>query len=204
MLKTDRVPDSEFARCLDGQRVDYRRLNSGTKKTVDGQLASEETAAAFFEAFEFVHSQQQYDDYEESLRAQLDHDTDKNGWAYFRQEVRRWAMRKNAPRPDGKIRHFHLLGVFARDRPVVATPRLRRAGLATESPTMPSIASSSAKPRAADGVAVLWGPARTGKEHVPEPLRVGAGSAGRCRVHSAPLLSQARRTGGRAVQLLRD
>ena len=127
MVKTDRVPDLEFEKCLDGYRVDYRRLTAETKATVDGQLGSEETAAAFFESFEFEHSLQRFDDYEESLRSQLDHDTDTNGWACFRQEVRRWAMRKNAPPPDGRIRHFHLLDVFSPSRPGGAAPRLRSA-----------------------------------------------------------------------------
>ena len=41
MLKTDRVPDPEFAKCLNGLRVDYRRLSSATKETVDDQIGSE-------------------------------------------------------------------------------------------------------------------------------------------------------------------
>ena len=162
MVKTDRVPDLEFERCLDGYRVDYPRLTAETKATVDGQLGSEETAAAFFESFEFVHSLQRFDDYEESLRSQLEHDTDTNGWAYFRQEVRRWAMRKNAPPPDGRIRHFHLLNVFSPSRPTA----LRQDFAVPSGYRVPDDAFHQEFIReaiTADGIAVLWGPPGRGK-----------------------------------------
>ena len=64
-----------------------------------------------------MHSQERLDDYEESLQSRLEYDTDRGNWAYFRQEVRFWAMRKKAPLPDGRIRRFHLLGIFAPERP---------------------------------------------------------------------------------------
>ena len=162
MLKTDRVPDPEFAKCLNGSRVDYRRLSSATKETVDDQIGSEEACREFFEVFEFKHSMERYDDYEESLRSELEHDTDKNGWAYFRQEVRHWAMRKNAPRPDGKIRHFHLLDVFAPDRPVA----LRQDFAVPPNYRVPDDAFHQefiVEATTVDGVAVLWGPPGRGK-----------------------------------------
>ena len=162
MLKTDRVPDSEFAKCINGSRVDYLRLTPATKETVDDQIGSEEASREFFEAFEFMHSMPRYDDYEESLRSQLEHDTDKNGWAYFRQEVRHWAMRKNALRPDGKIRHFHLLNVFASDRPVA----LRQDFAVPPNYRVPDDAFHQefiVEATTADGVAVLWGPPGRGK-----------------------------------------
>ena len=161
-MKTDRVPDPEFAQCLNGLRVDYRRLSSATKATVDDQIGSEEACREFFEVFEFKHSMERYDDYEESLRSELEHDTDKNGWASFRQEVRHWAMRKNAPRPDGKIRHFHLLDVFAPDRPVA----LRQDFAVPPSYRVPDDAFHQefiVEATTADGVAVLWGPPGRGK-----------------------------------------
>ena len=189
VLKTDRVPDSEFAKCLNGPRVDYPRLTPATKETVDDQIGSEEASREFFEAFEFMHSMQRYDDYEESLRSQLEHDTDKNGWAYFRQEVRHWAMRKNAPQPDGKIRHFHLLNVFASDRPVAL--RQDFAVPTTESRMMPS-PGIHRRGHDRGRRCRFVGPTRAWEEHISESLRVGAGRAGRCRMHSTPLLSSAR------------
>ena len=162
MLKTDRVPDLEFAKCLNGSRLEYLRLTSATKETVDDQVGSEEASREFFEAFEFVHSLPRHDTYEESLRSQLEHDIDKNGWAYFRQEVRRWAMRRNAPQPDGKIRHFHLLQVFAPDRPVA----LRQDFVVPPNYKVPDGAfheKFTVEAATTDGVTVLWGPPGQGK-----------------------------------------
>ena len=160
-LKTDREPNLEFSQCMDGSRVDYLRLTPKIKETVDNQIGPEE-AVAFFEFFEFVHSQPRYDDFEESLRSELEYDIDKNGWAYFRQEVRRWAMRKNAPLPDGKIRHFNLLHVFAPDRPVA----LRQDFSVPPNYRVPDKSFHREfidKARTADGVTVLWGPPGRGK-----------------------------------------
>lgn len=162
MLKTDRVPDPEFEKCLDEHRVDYRQLTSETKAIVDGQLGSEEKATAFFETFEFLHSRKRYDDYEQSLQSELEHDTDKHGWAYFRQEVRHWAMRKNAPGPDGKIRHFHLMEVFAPDRPVA----LRQDFAVPPGYKVPENAFHQEfidEAANTDGITVLWGPPGRGK-----------------------------------------
>lgn len=162
MLKTDRVPDPEFAKSLNGSRVDYTRLTSAIKETVDDQIGSEEASREFFEVFEFKHSMPVLDDYEESLRSKLEYDTDKNGWAYFRQEVRRWAMRKSAPGPDGKIRYFSLVRVFSPDRPVA----LRQDFAVPPNYRVPDDAFHHdfvAEAATADGVAVLWGPPGRGK-----------------------------------------
>ena len=162
MLKTDRIPDSKFLRCLDGKRVNYQRLTSKTKTIVDDQLGSEQSAIDFFNSFEFVHSMEQLDNYEEALWAELKLDTDGRGWAYFRQEVRRWAMRKNAPHPEGKIRHFHLMEVFNRERPAA----LRQDFKVPIDYCIPDdvfhhgfIENVSSE----DGLTVLWGPPGMGK-----------------------------------------
>lgn len=162
MLKTDRVPDLDFKRCLNGKRVDYERLTLETKEVVDAQIGSSEAAAAFFEVFEFEHSQPRFDDYEKSLRSQLENDTDRSGWAYFRQEVRRWAIRRNAPPPDGKIQHFHLLEVFSPDRPV----SLRQDFAVPPGYRVPEDFFHREfidEAASADGVTVLWGPPGRGK-----------------------------------------
>ena len=142
--------------------MDYLRLTPATKEAVDEQIGSEEASREFFETFEFRHSMQRYDEYEEYLRSQLEHDTDSHGWAHFRQQVRHWAMRKHAPRPDGKIRHFHLLQVFSRDRPVA----LRQDFAVPPNYRVPDDAfhqGFTVEATTADGVAVLWGPPGRGK-----------------------------------------
>ena len=44
-------------------------------------------------------------------------DTDTEGWLLLRHEARRWATRKLAPEPDGKIRHHHLVQIITKRRP---------------------------------------------------------------------------------------
>lgn len=162
LLKTDRVPDLDFAKCLKESLVMYERLTSKMKEIVNDQIGSEEMAVAFFGMFEFKHSLQRLDDYEKSLRSMLEYDTDRNGWAYFRQEVRHWAMRKNAPPLDGKIRHFHLLHVFAPDR----AESLRQDFLVPLNYKVPDNTFHQEFINEAantDGVVVLWGPPGRGK-----------------------------------------
>lgn len=162
MLKTDRIPDCEFLRCLEENRVDYQRLSVDTKKIINDQLGSEQLAIDFFQCFEFVHSMERFENYEELLRAKLERDTDKRGWAYFRQEVRRWAMFKHEPQPEGKIRHFHLINVFTREPSVT----LRQDFKVPSSYSIPDnffhdkfIENISSN----EGVTVLWGPPGRGK-----------------------------------------
>ena len=117
LLKTDRIPDRAFRSCLKGNRVDYTLLPEDIKSEVVRQLGSSEIAQAFFEAFEFVHTQPVPDDLERRLRSRVSSDTDGGGWARFRQQVQRWSTRAGEPEPDGKIRHIHLKQVFSKDRP---------------------------------------------------------------------------------------
>ena len=162
MLKTDRIPDLEFMNCLRGQRVSFSRLNHDTRTVVLDQLGSKEVAIEFFNNFEFVHSQERFDDYEDSLRVKLENELDKYGWAHFRHQVRHWAMRRNSPGPDGKIRHYHLIHAFAVDRATTlrqdfAVPRTFAV------PDKEFHHSFTHEITSTDGVTVLWGPPGRGK-----------------------------------------
>jgi hypothetical protein len=58
------------------------------------------------------------DDLEIRLRGEIvPSDTDTEGWLLLRQEAKRWATRKLAPEPDGKIRHDHLVQIISKKRP---------------------------------------------------------------------------------------
>ncbi|MYD45833.1 MAG: ATP-binding protein [Gammaproteobacteria bacterium] len=162
MLKTDRIPDLEFSQCLNTSKIDYHQLTPEVQKTVNEQIGSADLAITFFESFEFDHSKPRLDEYEQTLQSQLVHDTDRQDWAFFRDQVRRWAMRKQAPPPDGKIRHVNLLRAFKRERGAVlpqdftvpidfAVP-----DRAFHEALIDSIIDS-------DGVSVIWGPPGRGK-----------------------------------------
>lgn len=161
-LKTDRRPDNEFRKCMHGNYVVYDRLSSATKLIVDKQIGSPEAAVEFFGRFEFVHSKERLENLEENLRARLSYDTDNRGWAYFRERVRWWAIRKNLPRPDGRIKHHHLLQVFAPERPAP----LPQDFVVPQNYKVPDEEFHRAfleKTSTSDGISVLWGPPGRGK-----------------------------------------
>ena len=133
VLKTDRVPDAAFAKCLRGTKVDYSLVSASDKAKVLRQLGSNEAATCFFDSFEFMHSQPVLDDLEEKLWLRVASDTDRGGWALFREQVRRWSTRKGQPAPDGKIKYIHLRQAFSveRSKPIpqdfLVPPHLQRA-----------------------------------------------------------------------------
>ncbi len=161
-LKTDRVPDAAFAKCLEGTKVAYTRMSGEDKAKVEEQLGSLEAAKSFFESFEFIHSLPRLDDLEEKLWSRIASDTDRGGWALFREQVQRWSTRKGQPDPDGRIKYIHLRQAFSveRSKPIpqgflvpptysVPDPDFDRAFLE-------EITGS-------DGLTVLWGPPGRGK-----------------------------------------
>ena len=70
-LKTDRIPDASFMACLNCNKVDYTQLSADEKTVIDEQLGSSDRAVAFFENFEFLHSQLRLDDFEAKLRSRV-------------------------------------------------------------------------------------------------------------------------------------
>lgn len=116
ILKTDRVPDAAFAACLEGRKIRLECLSRTDSAIVEKQLGSLDAAKRFFDTFEFCHSLPRLDDFEESLRSRLSSDTDRGGWALFREQVQRWSTRKGQPAPDGRITYIHLRQAFAVER----------------------------------------------------------------------------------------
>ena len=161
-LKTDRIPDEEFAGCLDCSKVIYGRLPRNVKSIVDEQLGSSDKARLFFENFEFEHSKPRLDDLEDQLWSRVAPLTDGGGWAAFRLRVRDWSTRKNCPGPDGKIRYVHLRGAFAvdRGRPI---PQVFRVPDSYQIPDLCFHQEFVQEICGSDGITVLWGPPGRGK-----------------------------------------
>ena len=162
VLKTDRIPDAAFAKCLEGTKVDYALLSTEEKAIVEKQLGSLEAAKSFFESFEFVHSQPRLDDLEEALWSKIASDTDRGGWSLFREQVQRWSTRKGQPAPDGKIKFIHLRQAFSVERPrpipqdFLVPPAYRIPNKDFDRDFLQEITGS-------DGLTVLWGPPGRGK-----------------------------------------
>ena len=161
ILKTDRIPDGAFAKCLKDRRVDYALLSTKDKARVEEQLGSFD-AKSFFESFEFVHSQPHLDDLEEKLWSKIASDTDRGGWSLFRHQVQRWSMRKGQPAPDGKIKYIHLRQAFSveRSKPL---PQGFRVPSAFSVPDKEFDKHFLEEIIGSDGLAVLWGPPGRGK-----------------------------------------
>lgn len=161
-LRTDRIPDADFAAALVGTRIDYDRLDTRTRTLVDAQLGGEAPSRRFFAVFDFRHSEAHIDDLEARLWTRVATDTDRGGWALFRAQVERWATRKASPGPDGRIRYVHLQQAFSAERP---TPLLQSFRVPT-SYSVPNVAFDAAflaRIANGNGVTVLWGPPGRGK-----------------------------------------
>ena len=162
ILKTDRRPDLEFDECLNDTTVDYERLSATVRTTVDNQIGSSEASKLFFDAFSFVHSQPVLDDLEEELWSKVASDTDRGGWAIFREQVQRWSTRKGQPEPDGKIKYIHLRQAFAVER----SKPMPQSFVVPPTYSLPDDDFDKGfleRVTGADGVTVLWGPPGCGK-----------------------------------------
>ena len=162
VLKTDRIPDQEFASSLSDGFVHYKSLPQQIKCLVDQQLGSPDNTKAFFDSFEFVHSQPQIDDLEEHLWTRMSSDTDRGGWSIFLHHVRLWSTRKHRPAPDGRIRFHHLRQAFAVERPK-PIPQNFIVPDAYSVPDDGFDASFLDEITTSDGITVLWGPPGRGK-----------------------------------------
>lgn len=117
-LRTNRKPDEEFAELLIGSRVDFDRIPATRLKVIAKELGGDAAARFFFSQFEFSHSELLIDDLEAKLKATIiPTDTDNTGWLLLREQARKWAVKKQYPEPDGKVRHEHLVQLITKRRP---------------------------------------------------------------------------------------
>jgi hypothetical protein len=116
-LVTNRVPSESFGACLDGRLVNLSKVPEDIRLKVEA-ICGKEGAEEFLGVFEFSGEQLDLDRYEAALRDKLvPTDTDAAGWLFLRTFVRRWAIQKNDPHPDGKIRREHLVQLITKRRP---------------------------------------------------------------------------------------
>lgn len=117
-LKTNRIPSFEFAKCLQGARVNIDLLPREIREAVGSACGGSAEATAFLRTFDFLGGLPDPDRYENYLRDQLvPTDMDPAGWLLLRESVRRWAIRKNQPEPDGRILREHLVQLITKRRP---------------------------------------------------------------------------------------
>ena len=161
-LKTDRIPDAEFAACLNGSSVRLELLPQDVKALVLAQLGSFAAAQSFFDSFTFLHSQPRLDDLEDQLWSRIASDTDQAGWALFQKQVQRWSTIRGQPAPDGRIKYIHLRQALSGER----SKPIPQSFLIPPSYSVPDEGFDKAflaEATESDGISVLWGPPGRGK-----------------------------------------
>lgn len=118
-LVTNRIPDREFAACLDPNgRIDVATIPKEIREQLLEQLGGEERATEFFGAFDIRHSQQGYVSLESTLRDRfIPRFTDSHGWLNLYREAIDWATRRYFPPPAGEIRLDIVRGILNSRRP---------------------------------------------------------------------------------------
>ncbi|WP_192182868.1 NACHT domain-containing protein [Mesorhizobium amorphae] len=115
-LRTNRIPSDSFKAALDGLRIDPTRLDLPVKARFEEECGGAGEAAAFLNAFEFRSLSESLDSLEARIRLELvPSDLLPGGWSFFRDQVRRWAIRRDEP-PGGRILHKHLAQIITRQR----------------------------------------------------------------------------------------
>ncbi|OCH27053.1 hypothetical protein A6E12_00635 [Aliivibrio fischeri] len=104
-LITNRRPNTEVSACLKNGMIDFRSIPNEHLKVIESQLGGKIEVEAFFNNFNFIHSQPTIDNLENQLHDSLvpDH-ANEEGWHRFLSKVKRWATRKGEPSADGCIR----------------------------------------------------------------------------------------------------
>ena len=118
-LRTNRTPDSEFAKALYGNKVRLNSIPGPRRAEVERELGGANEARTFFKLFQFRHSEiPDVQGLEQRLKGTIvPTDTTTDGWMLLRQQVRRWATERKQPEPDGKIKHDHLVQIISKKRP---------------------------------------------------------------------------------------
>jgi hypothetical protein len=116
-LRTNRRPSPDFAAVMQGEFVDLTKLDADVRNSVESECGGNVQAEAFFRTFAFRSGEKNLDSFEHAVKSELvPSHLDQSGWAFFRDQVRRWAIRRDEPFPDGKITHQHLLQIITQRR----------------------------------------------------------------------------------------
>ncbi|WP_018096623.1 ATP-binding protein [Sinorhizobium meliloti] len=117
-LRTNRPPSAAFEAALNGQRrIELARVDPALRARIEEECGGPADAAAFFNTFEFQSLPENLDSLEARIKLELvPADLLPTGWPFFREQVRRWAIRHDEP-PGGRILHKHLAQVITRQRP---------------------------------------------------------------------------------------
>lgn len=112
-LQTNRVPDSEFLKCLQGNKIDVSLIPAQTLKDINAALGGSEKSKSFFDNFIFKHSLRETENLETALHDSVvpDHATEY-GWLQIKDLIKSWAIAGNGPVGDGCIKFDRLHSIL--------------------------------------------------------------------------------------------
>ncbi|MDN2713689.1 NACHT domain-containing protein [Janthinobacterium sp. SUN120] len=103
-LITNREPDEEFGRCLEGAKVDFDTLSADRQREVVSQLGDESAARRIFGALEIEHSNTGYLALPRVMMGELVKlGYDETSFHRLFHESTQWATHDNLPAPNGDI-----------------------------------------------------------------------------------------------------
>jgi hypothetical protein len=117
-LITNREPDEELGRCLEGNRICFDRLSPERQGALNAQLGGESTARQILGILEVKHSDKHYLTLESVILGELLQLGYDDG-SYYRllAESTKWATFEHLPKPDGFITLEGVRAVLSTRRP---------------------------------------------------------------------------------------
>ncbi|WP_395008531.1 NACHT domain-containing protein [Undibacterium sp.] len=117
-LITNREPDEEFRRCLDGNKICFNRLSIELQKTLIEQLGGETEVRQILDILKIKHSDCQYLMLQSVILGELlKLGYDEGSYQRLHSESTKWAIFDNLPAPDGYITIDAVRAVLSTRRP---------------------------------------------------------------------------------------
>jgi len=117
VLLTNKLPDRSMESCISDSKIDFDRIDEGTKDEIVRQLGSNKAAVFLVSRLTVQHSDGDYHTTSRSVRADLLKFSDDAGVERLISRSREWAMFQNNPPENGWIHLYHVREVLSPKRP---------------------------------------------------------------------------------------
>lgn len=165
-LITNREPDEELGRCLDGNKIRFDRLSPERKVALSAQLGGESSARQILDILEVKHSDRHYLTLESVILGELLQLGYDDG-SYYRllSESTKWATFEQFPVPDGFITIEAVRAVLStrRPEPISQEFEIPNGYIPPDLDFHRTLLEKISKPDAENKVHVLCGPPGRGK-----------------------------------------
>lgn len=165
-LITNREPDEEFGRCLDGARVDFDRIPYECQQVLVAQLGDESFARQIFSVLDVEHSNTGYLELPTVMKGELAQlGYDESSFQRLFHESTLWATHENLPAPSGYITLEVVRSVLStlRPEPISQEFEVPAAYIAPDATFHHDLLEKISKSDCEDNLHVLWGAPGRGK-----------------------------------------